>query len=205
MIIEVNKDIDKYQESVVLGLTARQLIYSVASVLVGGGMVLLLYRYIGLTGAAYVTIPCVAPIAMGGFYSYNGMNFYEYMGRRIHFMFGNRPLTYVSTESEAEGKKLFNVEANVEKKGLFGFNFLSSKKKGVGVGSSEIGDVSGAIDGSEELQDGETDSTKTKAIQEQHKREEFEAVKRKMKLTIITVIFFILAAVAALIVKRFVI
>ena len=56
MIIEVNKDIDKYQESVVLGLTARQLIYSVASVLVGGGMVLLLYRYIGLTGAAYVTI-----------------------------------------------------------------------------------------------------------------------------------------------------
>ena len=205
MIIEVNKDIDKYQESVVLGLTARQLIYSVASVLVGGGMVLLLYRYIGLTGAAYVTIPCVAPIAMGGFYSYNGMNFYEYMGRRLHFMFGNRPLTYVSTESEAEGKKLCNVEANVEKKGLSGFNFLSSKKKGVGVGSSGIGDVSGAIDGSEELQDGEKDSTKTKAIQEQHKREEFEAVKRKMKLTIITVIFFILAAVAALIVKKFVI
>lgn len=205
MIIEVNKDIDKYQESVVLGLTARQLIYSVASVLVGGGMVLLLYRYIGLTGAAYVTIPCVAPIAMGGFYSYNGMNFYEYMGRRIHFMFGNRLLTYVSTESENEGKKLCNVEANVEKKGLFGFNFLSSKKKGVGVGSSGIGDVSGAIDGSEELQDRETDSTKTKVIQEQHKREEFEAVKKKMKLTIITVIFFILAAVAALIVKRFVI
>lgn len=192
MIIEVNKDIDKYQESVVLGLTARQLIYSVASVLVGGGMVLLLYRYIGLTGAAYVTIPCVAPIAMGGFYSYNGMNFYEYMGRRIHFMFGNSPLTYVSTESEAEGKKLCSVEANVEKKGLFGFGLFGSNKKG-------------AKAESEELQDGDIDTTKSKAIQEQQKREEFEAVKRKMKLTIITVIFFILAAVAALIVKKFVI
>ena len=42
-------------------------------------MVLLLYKYIGLTGSAYVAIPCVAPIAPGGFYSFNGMNFYEYM------------------------------------------------------------------------------------------------------------------------------
>ena len=42
MIIEINKDIDKYQESIVLGLTARQLIFSVASIIVGGGIVLLL-------------------------------------------------------------------------------------------------------------------------------------------------------------------
>ena len=81
MVIEVNKDIDRYQESVAMGLTARQLIFSIASVVVGGGIVLLLYKYIGLTGSAYVAIPCVAPIALGGFYSFNGMNFYEYMGR----------------------------------------------------------------------------------------------------------------------------
>ena len=29
MIIEVNKDIDRYKETVVLGLTARQLIFSI--------------------------------------------------------------------------------------------------------------------------------------------------------------------------------
>ena len=69
MVIEVNKDIDRYQESVAMGLTARQLIFSIASVVVGGGIVLLLYKYIGLTGSAYVAIPCVAPIALGGFYS----------------------------------------------------------------------------------------------------------------------------------------
>ncbi len=57
MVIEVNKDIDRYQESVAMGLTARQLIFSIASVVVGGGIVLLLYKYIGLTGSAYVAIP----------------------------------------------------------------------------------------------------------------------------------------------------
>ena len=36
----------------------------------------------------YYAIPCVAPIALGGFYSFNGMNFYEYMGKKLHFMFG---------------------------------------------------------------------------------------------------------------------
>ena len=94
MVIEINKDIDRYQESVAMGLTAKQLIFSIASVIVGGGIVLLLYKYIGLTGSAYVAIPCVAPIALGGFYSFNGMNFYEYMGKKLHFMFGNRTLTY---------------------------------------------------------------------------------------------------------------
>ena len=100
LVIEINKDIDRYQETVALGLTARQLLFSVASVVVGGGLVLLLYKYIGLTGAAYVAIPCVAPIALGGFYSYNGMNFYEYMGRKLHYIFKNRTLTYISTEGE---------------------------------------------------------------------------------------------------------
>jgi len=101
LVIEINKDIDRYQETVALGLTAKQLLFSAASVVVGGGMVLLLYKYIGLTGAAYVAIPCVAPIALGGFYSFNGMSFYEYMGKKIHFMFHNKALTYVSTESES--------------------------------------------------------------------------------------------------------
>ena len=118
MIIEINKDIDRYQESVAMGLSAKQLIFSVASVVCGVGLVFLLYPYIGLTGAAYVAIPVVAPIALGGFYSYNGMSFYEVMGKKIHFMFGNRTLTYVSTEGEPVIKQL-EAEQNeqVKKKG----------------------------------------------------------------------------------------
>jgi len=114
MVIEINKDIDKYQESVVMGLTAKQLLFSIASVVVGAGIVLLTYKYIGLTGSAYVAIPCVAPIALGGFYSYNGMSFYEYMGKKLHFMFGNRPLLYVSTEGEPAIRQM-NMEKSLKK------------------------------------------------------------------------------------------
>lgn len=102
MIIEINKDIETYQESVVMGLTAKQLLFSIASIIVGGGLVISLHSHVGLTMSVYIAIPIVAPIALGGFYSYNGMNFYEYMKRKFHFAFANRTYTYVSTESEAE-------------------------------------------------------------------------------------------------------
>lgn len=102
MIIEINKDIEAYQESVVMGLTAKQLIFSIASIVAGGGLVLLLYSHVGLTMSVYIAIPVVTPIALGGFYTYNGMNFYEYIKRKFYFAFLNRAYTYVSTEGEAE-------------------------------------------------------------------------------------------------------
>ncbi len=100
MVIEINKNIDNYKESVVLGLSARQLVYSVLSVAAGGGIVLLLYRHVGLTVSTYIAIPVVAPIAMTGFYSYHGMTFLEMMKLKMHFAFANRTYTYVSTEGE---------------------------------------------------------------------------------------------------------
>lgn len=122
MVIEINKDIDRYKESVALGLTARQLIFSIASVAVGGTLVFLLYPYIGLTGAAYVAIPVVAPIALGGFYSYNGMSFYEVMRKKFYFMFLNRILTYVSTEGESEIRALESEQNEITgKTGVFRF------------------------------------------------------------------------------------
>lgn len=100
MIIEINKDIQNYKESVVFGLNARQLLFSVLSVVSGGGIVFLTYPYVGLTTSAYIAIPVVAPIALSGFYSYNGMTFMEMMKRKLHFAFGNRALTYISEEGE---------------------------------------------------------------------------------------------------------
>lgn len=116
MNIEINKDIDRYKETVVLGLTARQLVYSVLSVGVGGGIVLFLYPYVGLTVSAYIAIPVVAPIALTGFYSYNGMTFMEMMRLRIHFMFGNRTLTYVSEESVKEIERYREQDRIAEKR-----------------------------------------------------------------------------------------
>lgn len=101
MIVEINKDIEKYKESVVLGLTAKQLFAAVGAVVVGAGIVFLVYPYIGLTGSAYVAIPAVAPIALSGFYSFNGMSFMEMLKRRARFLFDNKPLVYRSTEGDA--------------------------------------------------------------------------------------------------------
>ena len=61
MVIEINKDIERYKESVVMGLTAKQLIYSVFSIVAGGGIVLLLNPYLGLTMSVYVAVPVVTP------------------------------------------------------------------------------------------------------------------------------------------------
>ena len=115
MIVEINKDLEKYKESVAMGLTAKQLIFSIASLVVGGGLILLLYPYVGLTIAVYISIPVVAPIALGGFYSYQGMSFYEVMKKRFYFMFHNKPLTYVSTESVDEIDK-WNAEQKLKEK-----------------------------------------------------------------------------------------
>jgi hypothetical protein len=126
MVIEINKDIDRYKESVVLGLTARQLIYSIISVVVGGGIVLFTYPYVGLTTSAYIAIPVVVPIALTGFYSYNGMTFVEMMKLKLHFAFGNKALTYVSTESAEEIKKVRLAEESADKKK----RFIKGKKIG---------------------------------------------------------------------------
>ncbi len=132
MVIEINKDIDRYQESVALGLTAKQLIFSTISVTVGGGLVFLLYKYIGLTAAAYVAIPVVAPIALGGFYSFNGMSFYEVMGKKFYFMFKNKALTYISTEGE-EAIKAYESELNEIEK----LNAKKSKGKSTTIETKE--------------------------------------------------------------------
>ena len=116
MVIDINKNIDNYKETVVLGLTAKQLVYSVLSVVVGGGIVLLLYQKVGLTVSAYIAIPAVTPIALSGFYSYNGMGFIEMMKLKMHFAFGNRALAYVSTEGEDVIRNIRQQEMLADKK-----------------------------------------------------------------------------------------
>ena len=97
MIIEINKDIEKYQESVAMGLTAKQLIYSVLALGSGCLIVFLLYEKIGLTFSCYVAVPIVAPIALSGFYSYNGIGFQEVFIRYMRSIFRNKALVFKSS------------------------------------------------------------------------------------------------------------
>ena len=97
MIIEINKDIEKYQESVAMGLTAKQLVYSILALGSGCLIVFLLYEKIGLTFSCYVAVPVVAPIALCGFYSYNGMGFWEVFTRYMRSIFRNKTLVFKSS------------------------------------------------------------------------------------------------------------
>ena len=96
MIIEINKDIEKYQESVAMGLTAKQLVYSILALGSGCLIVFLLYEKIGLTFSCYVAVPIVAPIALCGFYAYNGMGFVEVFIRYMRSIFRNKALVFKS-------------------------------------------------------------------------------------------------------------
>lgn len=94
LIIEINKDIEKYQESVAMGLSAKQLVYSILALGSGCIIVFLLYEKIGLTFSCYVAVPIVAPIALCGFYSYNGMGFREVFTRYMKSIFRNKTLVF---------------------------------------------------------------------------------------------------------------
>ena len=128
MIIEINKDIDKYKETVILGLTVRQLIFSLIALISGAGIVLLIYPYVGLTVSAYIAIPVVAPIALNGFYSYNGMTFTELMKKKLYFAFMNRPLIFSSTEGEHELAAIRQEDQLVYKKQRSVGEFLLERK-----------------------------------------------------------------------------
>ncbi len=120
MIIEINKDIEKYQESVAMGLSAKQLAYSILALLSGCVIVFLLYEKIGLTFSCYVAVPIVAPIALCGFYSYNGMGFREVFTRYMRSIFRNKALVFQSggyreMMSEIKAKEEAEKRASVRK------------------------------------------------------------------------------------------
>ena len=84
-----------------MGLTAKQLVYSVLALGSGCLIVFLLYEKIGLTFSCYVAVPIVAPIALCGFYSYNGMGFVEVFTRYMKSIFRNKALVF---KAAATGK-----------------------------------------------------------------------------------------------------
>lgn len=109
MTIEVNKDVEKYTESFLLGLTLKQSIYSGLSLLAGCLIIFLLYERIGLTFSCYIAVPVVAPIALCGFYTYNNMSFPEILTRYLRNMLRNRWLLYYASEypdEQEEYKKM---------------------------------------------------------------------------------------------------
>ena len=80
MEIRINKEIKDYHESLFFGLSTRQFICSVAAVGAAVGIYFGLKNYIDKETVSWLCIACAAPIAVAGFFNYNGMNFEEYVG-----------------------------------------------------------------------------------------------------------------------------
>ena len=96
MIIQINKNLDKYKETVVAGMTARQIIHLIIAGGVSVAIVFGLYRFIGITGSALCCFPPVAIIALNGF----SPDMMSSVQNRLRLMF-IKPLKYSSdTESE---------------------------------------------------------------------------------------------------------
>lgn len=80
MEIRINKEIKDYHESLFFGLSTRQFICSVAAVGAAVGIYFGLKSYIDKETVSWLCIVAAAPIAVTGFFKYNGMNFEEFVG-----------------------------------------------------------------------------------------------------------------------------
>ena len=80
MEIRINKEIKDYPESLIFGLSTRQFICSVAAVGAAVGIYFGLKNYIDKETVSWLCIVAAAPIAVAGFFKYNGMNFEEFVG-----------------------------------------------------------------------------------------------------------------------------
>ena len=101
MVIKINEDVENYKETVVMGLTKEQFLFSAAALLVGAGLILALFTKIGIMASCYIATPVIIPIALMGYYRMNGMNFFVFFSRFIKSLKA-RTLKYSSTENEKE-------------------------------------------------------------------------------------------------------
>jgi hypothetical protein len=79
MEVKIPKEIRDYQESIFFGLSARQFIFSLLAILVAIGVYFLLREPLGFETVSWVCILCAAPFAAMGFFSYNGLNFEQFV------------------------------------------------------------------------------------------------------------------------------
>ena len=73
MEIKINREIRDYHESMFMGLSLRQTIFSVLAILVAVGLYFWLNPILGTETVSWVCILGAAPFAVIGFMSYHGM------------------------------------------------------------------------------------------------------------------------------------
>ena len=73
MEIKINREIRDYHESMFMGLSLRQSIFSVLAILVAVGLYFWLNPILGMETVSWICVLGAAPFAVIGFVSYHGM------------------------------------------------------------------------------------------------------------------------------------
>ena len=79
MEIKIKKEIKDYHESLFFGLSVRQFACSLAAVGAAVGAYFGLSNIAGKETVSWLCIICAAPLAVAGFFQYNGMNLEQFI------------------------------------------------------------------------------------------------------------------------------
>ena len=75
MEIKIPKEVRQHSESIFFGLSVRQLICSALAVAVAASIYFALRNVLGRETASWACIVAAAPVAVAGFFRYNGLTF----------------------------------------------------------------------------------------------------------------------------------
>ena len=77
MEVKIPKEVRQHKESVFFGLSARQFFCSALAVILAVAVYLTCYKSIGKETASWLCILIAVPVAVAGFFTYNGLSFEE--------------------------------------------------------------------------------------------------------------------------------
>lgn len=77
--VRINKEVRDYQESLFFGLSLRQLIFALLAAAVAVGVYFGLRNIVGSGEIGWMCVLAAFPFALGGFFTYNGMTFEQFL------------------------------------------------------------------------------------------------------------------------------
>lgn len=79
MEIKINKEVRQHQETLFFGLSARQFFCSALAIGTAAGVYFLTRNVLGQETASWLCIVAAAPVAVAGFFRYNGLTFEQFI------------------------------------------------------------------------------------------------------------------------------
>ncbi|MCI9403653.1 MAG: PrgI family protein [Oscillospiraceae bacterium] len=107
MEIKIPKEVRQHKETIFFGLTMRQFVCAVLAVGLAVGVYLGLSSLIGQETASWACIVAATPLALAGFFNYNGMTFEQFA------------LAFIKSQFLYAGPRVFRAE-NIYRKAMTG-------------------------------------------------------------------------------------